>query len=57
MRTKDEMKQILDELEEKLAFSTDWEPQALDLLDEFCDELKVWVHDGYIAHDDLENNE
>jgi hypothetical protein len=35
--------------------SLNWTPAALVLLETWLKETEIWVHEGYIAHDDKEN--
>jgi hypothetical protein len=55
MRPEDEMRKILDAFDEKMGDSLNWTPAALVLLETWLKETEIWVHEGYIAHDDKEN--
>lgn len=55
MRSKTEMQKIIDKFDEQMGSALDWSPAALVMLESWLRETKVWVHEGYIAHDDKEN--
>lgn len=57
MRTTEEMRQILTELDTKLDDFTIWKPEALELLHNWLDETRVWTEEGIIFHDDPKNGD